>query len=372
MLPRSDMFPMLAKDFLDTLELSLKQEGGQNIVPEFYIESIGNAAGNKVAQFAEKMLVQNNPDLVVAFCGHANLNELICVFNAYKKPLIHADLGGNVLTNDNAGDYVIHHTLNLWQSAYIAGQYGAGQLGKKAALAVSFYDGGYHHAESFVKGFTENGGKIVNSYVSPMDYKSETFEKMIAGIKAASPDFVFALFSYKEAAKVFEVFARSGLSGKIPILAGPLMVDETAPFTHPQIENVFSVSSWAFGRQADTALDFQKIYSEQFKKQPTVLSLLAYEVGLTIAKLTGTNESFPTEIGGISNELKIISPRGNLMFSKLNESFVKSNFIKQFGGHGEQHVNTTIGDPVFFELETLYEKFEALPHSGWLNPFAIT
>jgi len=202
LLPRSDMFPTLALDFLNGLKLSLKSSDSANL-PQFIIEGIGNAADNSLLKVAEKMILQEDVDITISFCGIFKLKELVAIFNSYKKPLIHLDLGGNVFKKEHISEYVLHHTLNLCESTYASGIYAAKNFGKNAALAISFYDGGYHLAESFVKGFTENGGKIVYTYVSPMEYKSETFETMIKGIESSKPDVVFGLFSYKEAIKVF-------------------------------------------------------------------------------------------------------------------------------------------------------------------------
>jgi len=169
LLPRSDMFPTLAMDFLNGLKLAFKIPWGDLLIPKLLIESVGNATDKSLLQIAEKMILQENVDLTISFCGIFNLKKLAGIFNAYKKPLIHVDLGGNVLKDEYTNPYVIHHTLNLWQSAYFSGVYAANTFGKNAALALSFYDGGYHLAESFVRGFTENGGNVVYNYVSPMD-----------------------------------------------------------------------------------------------------------------------------------------------------------------------------------------------------------
>jgi ABC-type branched-subunit amino acid transport system substrate-binding protein len=226
LLPRSDMFPTLTLDFLNGLKLALKKSGERDFIPKFFIESVGNATGEPLLKAAEKMILQENVDLTISFCSVFKLKELVSIFNAYKKPLIHIDLGGNVLKEEHTSPYVIHHTLNLWQSAYSSGVYAANTFGKNAALIISFYDGGYHFAESFVRGFTENGGNIAYTYVSPMDYKSESFETMIQGLQNASPDFIYLLFSYKEGNKVFDVISHSQINGQIPLLASPLMTEE--------------------------------------------------------------------------------------------------------------------------------------------------
>ena len=131
LLPRSDMFPTLALDFLNGLKLAFRNSRLGDFVPNFIIESVGNATGDPMLRTAEKMILQEDVDLTISFCSIFKLKELIGIFNAYKKPLIHVDLGGNVLKEEHISPHVIHHTLNLWQSAYFSGVYAANTFGRK-------------------------------------------------------------------------------------------------------------------------------------------------------------------------------------------------------------------------------------------------
>jgi len=372
LLPRSDMFPTLAMDFLNGLKLAFKISRSELFIPKLLIESVGNATGKSLLQVAEKLILQENVTLVISFCSVFNLKELAGIFGAYKKPLIHVDLGGNVLKEEHTNPYVIHHTLNLWQSAYFSGVYAANTFGKDAALAISFYDGGYHLVESFVRGFTENGGNIVYTYVSSMDYKSESFESMIKGLQNANPDFIFLLFSYKEGNKIVDVISKSPLNGKVPLLAAPSMTGEMNSSENINIDNVFSISSWAFDEETPSMKSFQTNYSALYNDAPNVISLLGYEVGVTVFAFLEKNQDIPVRIGDYVKSLIFESPRGELKFSGFNESLVQTNKLRQFLSDGNQHKNTAVNTIDLIDQEELYDKFKDLPYSGWQNPYLIT
>jgi branched-chain amino acid transport system substrate-binding protein len=372
LLPRSDMFPTLARDFLNGLKLVIKERGNDFPVFDYKIESIGNATGDSVLKSAERILIQEEVDLVISFCSYFTLEKLAKIFNDYKKPLIHVDLGGNILKEEHTNPYVIHHTLNLWQSAYFSGVYASNTFGKNAALAISFYDGGYHLAESFVRGFTENGGNIVYTNVSPMDYKSESFETMIDGIQNANPDFVHLLFSYNEGQKVFDVISKSSLNGKIPFLVSSLMTEENRNSENINIDNVFSVLSWAFDEETTTMKSFQTNYSALYNDSPNVFGLLGYEAGLTIAICVEKNRSIPAKIGDFVNSLILETPRGELTFSDYNESQVLLNKVRQFLFTDNQYKNGIVKTVHLSNQKELYDKLKDLPYSGWLNPYLIT
>jgi ABC-type branched-subunit amino acid transport system substrate-binding protein len=366
------MFPTLALDFLNGLKLAFENSGKENFVPEFIVESVGNATGKSLLDAAEKMILQEEVDLTISFCSVFNLKELVSIFDAYKKPLIHIDLGGNVLKEEHTGPFVIHHTLNLWQSAYYAGVYAANAFGKKGALATSFYDGGYHLIESFVCGFTENGGNVVFNYVSPMDYKSESFLSMVEGIQNSNPDFIFTLFSYNEGNKIFKVISESPLNGKIPLLAAPLMTEEINNYKNYNIENVFSIASWAFDEQFDPMNDFISNYSKLYEDYPNIISLIGYEVGLTIARCIDKNGAITKKIGDCVYAIKLDTPRGELTFSGFNESKVSVNNIRKMLFADDQTKNTVVQTIDNINQEELYDKFKDLPYSGWQNPYIIT
>jgi branched-chain amino acid transport system substrate-binding protein len=370
--PRSDMFPTLALDFLNGLKLSFKTFGGDLFIPKLLIESVGNATGKSLLQIAEKMILQEEVTLTISFCGIFNLKELAGIFIAYKKPLIHIDLGGNVLKEEHSNPYVIHHTLNLWQSAYYSGVYAAETFGKNAVLAISFYDGGYHLAESFVRGFTENGGNIVYTFVSPLDYKSESFETMIDGIQNANPDFVYLLFSHKEGQKVFDVISKSPLNGKIPFLVAPIMSEENSNSENYNLNNVFSISSWAFDEETALMKNFQTNYSAFFNDAPNVIGLLGYEAGLTISVCIEKNRGIPAKIGDFVNSMIFETPRGELTFSDYNESQVLLNKVRQFLFTDNQYKNRIVKTIHLSDQKELYDKFKDLPYSGWQNPYLIT
>lgn len=372
LLPRSDMFPTLALDFLNGLNLAFKTFASDILIPKLLIESVGNATGKSLLQTAEKMILQEDVTLTISFCGIFNLKDLAGIFKVYKKPLIHVDLGGNVFNEEHTNPYVIHHTLNLWQSAYYSGVYAAQTFGKNAALALSFYDGGYHLAESFVRGFTENGGNVVYTYVSPMDYKSESFKTMIDGIQNANPDFVYLLFSYNEGFKVFDVISKSSLNGKTPILASPLMTEESSNSENYNLNNVFSISSWAFNEETTQMKNFQSNYFALYNNSPNVLSLLGYEAGLTISICIEKNSGIPPTIGDFVNSLILETPRGELTFSDFNESQVLLNTVRQFLFTDNQNKNKVVKTVHLSNQKELYDKFKDLPYSGWQNPYIIT
>ncbi len=372
LLPRSDMFPAIGLDILNGFKLALKSNKHSEALPHFIIENVGNAAGDTLLRITEKLLLQEEVDLIIGFCSIPKLHELIPLFTAYKKPFIHIDLGGSILKKECISPYVLHHTLGLSQSAYAAGKYASKELGKKVLVASSFYDGGYQMADSIVRGYTGAGGEIVKFFVAPMDYKSETYEGLISGIEQEKPDVIFALFSYNEGAKVLNVLANSEFNGKIPIVAIPLLTDESFNTVDYGINKVSSIASWSFDDENTQMVDFKKSYTNLYQSSPNIMGLLGFEAGLTVLHcLTPQNKIIP-ELTNAVRGVKIQSPRGTLFYNSMNEVQTESFKLREFLFDNSKYTNPVIGTIDSSFTENLYSEYENIPYTGWQNPYICT
>lgn len=371
LLPKSDMFPRLAIDFLNGFKLSFNQSGTDNYVPKFLIESVGNATDSSLLQRVERMYLQEETDVIVSFCSYFMLDNLVTIANSYRKPIVHVTLGARVLKQSHQSPYVLHVSLNLCQTSYMSGVFAANNFGKKAALLSSFYDGGYQLTESFFQGFTDNEGEIVYNYVSLMDYKSETFDTMIQGLKASQPEVLFLIFSYKEGNKVLAKLAQSGFDS-IPTVAIPLMTDESNEVDFQLPNNFYSIASWAFGEDIKAMNDFKHSYLSKYAETPNIFSLLGDEVGLILLHCLQNGGSIPAQIGAYFSNKTLFTPRGELRFSKYNESIpqlFKLRKLEQTEGNFQNALMEVL-DSSFSEI--IYKKMEELPYTGWKNPYICT
>jgi len=372
LLPRSDMFPTLGLDLMNGLKLALKSSRAEGVESNFLIEGIGNAVDAGLLKTAEKFILQEDVTITIAFCGFNQLTELVSIFNNYKKPLICIDLGGFVLNKEQTSPYVLYHTLNIWQSAYAAGKYAAKEYGKKGSVIASMYDGGYHISAAFVEGFVNAGGTIASYYVSPMEYKSESFESMVTGLREAEPEVVFALFSYKEGQKVFDILAKSDLNGSIQILATPLMMDESNNTEDLQIKNVTSIATWAFDDEYEAMQDFVSNYTKVYEDTPNCIGILGFEVGLTISNCITAEGTVPAKLADAFQNKSIDTPRGQLRYNMLNESQIETFKVREIQYNKTKYQSAIVDTIDASFSETLYEVFENLPHPAWQNPYICT
>lgn len=371
LLPKSDMFPRLAIDFMNGLKLVFNQNENQNKVPKFLFESVGNATDSSLLERIERMFLQEEAEVIVSFCSYFMLDQLTTIANSYRKPIIHVTLGARVLKSTHKSPYVLHMSLNLCQTAYLSGQYAAESLGKKGALLSSFYDGGYQLTASFFEGFTDHGGQIVYNYVSPMDYKSETFDTMIEGINQSQPEILFSIFSYKEGNKVLSKLRQANVDS-IPSIGIPLMTDESNHIDSDLPHNFYTIASWSMDNESEVMSKFQNDYKSKFSEKPNIFSLLGNEVGIVILEAFQKENVIPSEIGTYFSGKTLFTPRGELLFSEYNESIPSEYKLRRLEVAEGNYKNTVVEVLNSSLSDTLYKKMEELPYTGWKNPYICT
>jgi branched-chain amino acid transport system substrate-binding protein len=366
------MFPTLGLDLMNGLKLAFKNSGTEEMNPNFIVEGIGNAAGPNLIKVAEKMILQDGVTMVLGFCGSHQLEELVTIFKNYKKPLIRIDLGGSVLREVEISPYVVHQTLGLWQSAYETGRYGARTFGKKVSVIASIYDGGYQISECFAQGLKSDDGEVASYYVGPMDYKSEDFSGMVREIEEVQPNFIYALFSYKEGTKIFKALANSKINGKIPILATPVMTDETINTEDLNIKNVQSIATWSFEAEDPAMQTFVAQYKSEYDNKPNVIGLLGYETGLAICSCITSEGNIDRKIGETLQEKTIESPRGTIRYNAMFESQADSFKLREFQFDQGRYLNNVVDSLDASYSEKLYEAFKDIPNGAWQNPYICT
>lgn len=200
--PRSDMFPTLGKDLLNGLKLSFGKYELES--PDFIIESIGTGSEDDVLNKAEKLILERDVNVLIGFAGFKVIEQLMQLSVNYEVPFFHLDLGGNYWGKYNQTPYTYHLTLGLWQSCWITGKYLPTINKKNIAVATSFYDGGYHLVDAFVKGLDESKGQIVYHYVAPFKKEDWNFDRFREKLLQEKPDALFTVMSYKESTEFLE------------------------------------------------------------------------------------------------------------------------------------------------------------------------
>jgi branched-chain amino acid transport system substrate-binding protein len=101
-----------------------------------------------------------------------------------KVPLVLTNAAGVQLTR--LSPYIVRTSFTLWQECEPIGKWAAEQGWKTAYTEVSDFIPGHDSEAAFIKGFTDGGGKIIDSVRFPM--QNPDFVPFVQRVKDAKPD----------------------------------------------------------------------------------------------------------------------------------------------------------------------------------------
>jgi branched-chain amino acid transport system substrate-binding protein len=101
-----------------------------------------------------------------------------------KVPLVLTNAAGVQLTR--LSPYIVRTSFTLWQECQPIGKWAAEQGWKTAYTEVSDFIPGHDSEAAFIKGFTDGGGKIIDSVRYPM--QNPDFVPFVQRVKDAKPD----------------------------------------------------------------------------------------------------------------------------------------------------------------------------------------
>lgn len=365
LLPNSEVYPLLITDFLNGFKYAYSQN--QLPIPAIHFEGIGNGTDASILRLAEKIIIQENIDMIIGFCGHNHLEKMMQLMKIYQKSFVHTDFGGTLLDKDLKDDYTVHLSLNIWESFYYAGIYAAQNIGQQVAILNSFYEGGYQLLYGFLKGFEQAGGQVKSIQVATSDYKNYDFDTLMGKVTDHNPDFIFSNFTHKESEIVFQKMKDKKVFDKLPVIYNPLA-------NHVFAESVeLSNPIMAFGSYFINPKNYWEIgFREMYKKAANEATLLGYEAGLVAIKTLEKMADLDLPIHQALSHEKIMSPRGEITVNQHHESTFESIFIKKYDSKSSLSIEKLPLQSAIFAGFTTESIRNAHSLGGWYNPYLCT
>jgi branched-chain amino acid transport system substrate-binding protein len=282
LLPRSTDYPAMGYDIIDGLKCRFKENGQE--APQFFTENIGfgeNASINYAK--AEKLFLEDNVDLLIAYCNSMNAEQLYPLADTMAKPLLILDACMQV-PQLPASDYCYHISLQGIHACHVAG-YMAGTGSRKVLMATSFYDGGYRGPWFYDRGLSEAGGSVCGNYVSGYKLAEFTIDPYIGLLHQSGAASVGACFSSYLAELFFKALREKNSEAiPLPFYCSPYMAEEQllAKCDFPGGE-FYAVVPWASSLENKA----QEKFAQQLSaiKKPNLFHLLGWEAGIVATRI---------------------------------------------------------------------------------------
>lgn len=377
LLPTSRLYPAVDHSFVAGLRGALADAG---VAFELAIEPTGNAAvKDTVTEKVQRVLLQHDPDVVIALMGAGVSRHLHPLFRDAETPLIVADMGADpVMMGESRNPFAFTVTLDLWRSAAALGYWAAQSLGSKACIAAGFHEAGYGLVPAFWLGFQEaGGGTILATEVTHRKDSDEDPSEQLQRIAALKPDFVMSFYSGRSAISFANAWHGTGPSARLPLLASPLFTHDAwlTQMTAPPA-GVRTAWSWDPTAHAEEQEQFCRLAKIGERKSPAVFALLGYETGRMLASAAVRGGSERAALCRALSGASFMSPRGQLLVDETTGDVTGSrDYLQELqcgpGGTWSRVTTGTISPPPTFRAA--YDALRrADERAGWLNPYLVT
>lgn len=327
--PRSKAHPGITADFVEGIKTALQHQQLQHKI-QLISESISFGGQEKeVYEKAEKLLVLEGADTLVAYIDLRILEIIKPLLFASGKLILVVNPGANYpeswIPQSNIINLNLQHGFLCWLTGKLAAQMNK----TNAATATTFYDCGYLHLAAMVKGFVSVFGKITYNYANKQRY-DDTFEiKALTDYLTSdkTTDSLLCIFDSLPASLFYSCLNRFDGAAGLHLFVSPMMLEQMAleKITDGYKFPIDGYLPWHAEANNNANLEFIDIYLKQTKRTANIFSLLGWETGLILKQVfINSNENYAdgAEIAGILGGVKINSPRGEMKLDPETNYFV--------------------------------------------------
>jgi branched-chain amino acid transport system substrate-binding protein len=370
--PRSAAHPAMGTAFMDGLQAFLQWEKLNTRIIIYPADAGSGGSDIAVYQIAERLLLNEQVDVLVAFIDLKVLPLLKPLLHACGKLMIVVNAGANYPDNWVPRPNIVFLTL---QHAFLCWLTGALTGGKPAALASTVYDSGYLHMAAMVKRFLKQGGHIDFNYINRNKY-DETFQITgLAGYLSTRENAgsLLCVFDTTPAALFYNRLKQTGSPASLRLFVSPMMLEPAAlqelPGTFP-----FSLEGfipWSPALHTGANDSFMESYTRAAGRQPCIFAVLGWETGLILQQVMLCGTEKQTDGARLTEYLKNIDltgPRGALQLDRETNHFLAPVLKCSVASFDQNMVVEEAGDTTHEWNSFVNEPPDNFP-SGWTNTY---
>lgn len=373
LLPRSSFYDTMGFDLFEGLRSGLQHIEKDDV--KIIIENISFGADKQQCyRCAEKLVLEENVAIVVAYIGHRMAELLKPLFLATNKILLVLDSGASMPQEWPTCSSIFYHSLQNAFGAWLTAQKAVKEGYQTGGMVTNYYDGGYLHTYSITKGYEWAKGTICFNHATGFKPEDFTMEPLQNHLSQNPNSALLSLFSGDFTQWYFAELKKWFENKDVPVYLSPFGLEETmldnAVFASNKISGV---AAWS----RNIATPENKIFIETITasgRNANLFTLLGWESASIINKILELLEIHKNNTSSIAAELMSFdfeSPRGKISFDSKTNTAISPLYdvsIKENKGYCEIVVNGTI-DNIKSEFETFSTLNLDNAVSAWFNSY---
>jgi branched-chain amino acid transport system substrate-binding protein len=375
--PRSTLYPTISFDILNGLKAGFAQLNLNDFT--LFTENIGFGTDESdIYTKAEKMILGDNVDVVIACCDSRIASMLQPLFAAAGKLLLVTNMGANLPEDWQPHPTTITHSLNFCFNSSLTGTLAAAE--GTGALAASYYDAGYNQVYTMLTRFQQKGGSILYNHVTHLKNEFFTLQplQVFMTSEQGSPN-LLCLFCADMADFFYKAIAEIQLSQEANLFVSPMMLEETLTNNLKEqvlLKNVQGYTPWLSTFTNANNQAFVAAYQAAQGKRPNVFSLLGWDTALLLnhfAKaLVAHNNDTVAAIKAMGEAAPLPSPRGWIKLDPASNHVYGPGYLVKAGNYFDLKIEENSSLDIDAEWKSFKEEVmlpSAATSSAWRNTY---
>ncbi|WP_417939917.1 ABC transporter substrate-binding protein [Flavobacterium sp. RS13.1] len=373
LLPRSSFYDTMGFDLFEGLRSGLQHIEKYDV--KIIIENISFGADKQQCyRCAEKLVLEENVAIVVAYIGHRMAELLKPLFLATNKILLVLDPGASMPQEWPTCSSIFYHSLQNAFGAWLTAQKAVKEGYQTGGMVTNYYDGGYLHTYGITKGYEWAKGTICFNHATGFKPEDFTMEPLQNHLSQNPNSALLSLFSGDFTQWYFAELKKWFENQDVPVYLSPFGLEETmlenAVFASNKISGV---AAWSRNIATPENKTFMDTIVTSGRKA-NLFNLLGWESASIINKILELFEIHKNNTSSIAAELMSFdfeSPRGKISFDSKTNTTVSPLYdvtVIENMGNCEIVVNGKIDN-----IKTEFETFSTLnldnAVSAWFNSY---
>lgn len=377
LLPRSTLFPAFGLDILNGMKCCLKYH---NLFDDskLLIDNIGFGIEEaEVYAKAEKMLLQDDADIVIVVADLKIAELLEPLFTTSNKLLMMVNMGAGIPDNWQPAPTTIVHSLNLSFHTRLTGKLAATENeNKKAVNVLSYYDAGYRHTYSMMNSHLQNGGEPMYTHVTHLNadqFTLQPLEEFLAGQEEVKS--LLCLFTAEMADQFIAAVLPIQEKYDLRLYASPMLLEAYPLSADGQTGPAPAIKGYT-GWQAELENPGNTAYQASFKKtankEATIFGVLGWDAGLVLVEVSKQYQQNNTHAAAIIPALSALvyeSPRGWMKLDPKTHHTYSPSYLVSWATGGSNKAIQELATPEDEWIAFTTEKFPEDTSSGWRNTY---
>lgn len=310
-------------------------------------------------RLAQDLITRDHVDILTGVVWTPNALAIGPLAGEGKTPFVIMNAGTSSITTTSP--YVSRVSFTLWQSSLPFGEWAAKHGLKKVYIAVSDFGAGWDAQEGFTKGFTANGGQIVDAVRMPL--ATTDFVPYMQKAKDLKPDAVFVFVpGGKQATGIMKAFSDAGLkqAGIKLIGTGDITTDEELQNMGDVALGVETMHHYSAAATRPANVAFVKAWKQEYGEAawpgfPAVgawdaMAAIYHVVDAQKGKMNG--EKTMELLKGWKYDA---SPRGPIMIDPETRDIVQNEYVRRV-----ERVNGVLANVEFDTVPMVKDPWKAL------------